>query len=338
MKKTVVVGISGGVDSSVAAYILKKDFNVIGVTLVMHGAPSPDAASICKALDIPHYEIDVRDKFSEYVIKNFIDEYRSARTPNPCVWCNFYLKFGAMLDIADSLGADFIATGHYSRLIKDSSGELFPARALFSEKDQTYALYRLRQHQLRRALFPLGELSKPRVREIAAEIGLDIASKSDSQDICFIPDGDYVAYIEKNSSPLPPGRFIGPDGEDLGEHRGLLHYTVGQRRGLGVAYSERLFVTRLDAEKNEVHLGIDGAQNKTTVTARDITFVSDKKPPQEFACSAKIRYNGAASPAMIYTDGDIIRAEFASPQRGAAPGQSLVLYDGERVIGGGIIE
>ncbi len=338
MKKTVIVGMSGGVDSSVAAYLLKDEYNVIGVTLMMHGPASPDAARVCATLGIPHREIDVSDKFSKYVIDNFINEYLSARTPNPCVWCNYYMKFGVMLDIADSLGADKIATGHYARLVESDAGELFPARAQYAEKDQTYALYRLRQKSLSRALFPLGELPKSEVRAIAEKIGLDVASKRDSQDICFIPDGDYASYIEKRTHPSPRGRFVGPKGEDLGEHRGLLHYTVGQRRGLGIAYSERLFVTKLDAEKNEVILGTEGAQSKSVMTARDVTFISDTLPGARFACSAKIRYNGEARPAEIYFDGETLRAEFASPQRGVAPGQSLVLYDGDIVLGGGIIE
>ena len=336
MKKTVVIGISGGVDSAVAAYLLKKDYNVIGVTLSMHGAPSPDAGRVCRELDIPYREIDARGEFKARVIDNFISEYKMARTPNPCVWCNLYLKFGLMLEVADSLGAGFIATGHYSRLV-EHSGELFPARALFSEKDQTYALYRLKQSALSRSLFPLGEIKKEEVRSIAKKIGLAVADKKDSQEICFIPDGDYAAYIENECGKSPRGKIIGPRGEVLGEHKGLIHYTVGQRRGIGVSYSERIFVSRLDAEKNELHLGLEGSQSKKTVLADNLTFISDRKIPEEFACTAKIRYNSIAAPAKVSVNGDLLSAEFDSPQRGVAPGQSIVLYDGERCIGGGLI-
>ncbi len=336
MKKTVVIGISGGVDSGVAAYLLKKDYNVIGVTLSMHGDPSPDAERVCRELSIPYHAIDARREFKAHVIDNFIDEYSKARTPNPCVWCNFHLKFGLMLKVADSLGADFIATGHYSRLI-EHSGELFPARALFSEKDQTYALYRLKQSALSRSLFPLGEIKKEEVRSIAEKIGLSVANKKDSQEICFIPDGDYAAYIENERGKSPRGKIIGPRGEVLGEHKGLIHYTVGQRRGIGVSYSERIFVSRLDAEKNELHLGLEGSQSRKTVTASSLTFISDGEIPQEFACAAKIRYNSMAAPAKISINGGLLTAEFDTPQRGVAPGQSIVLYDGERCIGGGII-
>ena len=337
MKKKVLIGMSGGVDSSVAAYLLTRDYDVTGVTLLLHGNDESDARDVCRRIGIPHFSHNAENEFCEYVIKNFTSEYLSARTPNPCVLCNYYIKFGLMLSLAEKLGADFIATGHYSRLVS-CGDELFPARALFSEKDQTYALYRLKQHQLKKSLFPLGDLSKPDVRKIAEEIGLSVADKSDSQDICFIPDGNYAAYIEERHGKQPRGRFIGPHGEDLGEHKGLIHYTVGQRRGLGISYSERIFVSRLDAEKNEVILGLEGSQSKCEVTAHDVTFVSDIPLPEKFSCTAKIRYNAKASPCEVEVSDGEIRAVFETPQRGVCPGQSLVLYDGERVLGGGVIK
>jgi len=327
---------SGGVDSSVAAHLLMRDYDVIGVTLLLHGNDDGDAKDVCRRLGIPHVSYNAEKEFSDYVINNFTSEYLAARTPNPCIMCNYHIKFGVMLSLADSLGADFIATGHYSRLVTHNN-ELFPARALYSEKDQTYALCRLRQHQLRRSLFPLGGISKDEVRKIAADIGLSVADKKDSQDICFIPDGDYASYIEARFGKQPCGRFIGPKGEDLGEHKGLIHYTVGQRRGLGIPYSERIFVTKLDAARNEVVLGLDGAQSKSEVFASDLTFISDKQMPETFSCTAKIRYNAKASPCTVTISQDSIKAIFDTPQRGVSPGQSLVLYDGERLLGGAVI-
>lgn len=337
MKEKVVIGMSGGVDSSVAAYLLKRDYDVIGVTLLLHGNGDSDARAVARSLGIEHISVDMSEVFEKYVINDFLDEYTHARTPNPCVWCNYYLKFGAMLEIADSLGAKYVATGHYARLV-NYGGELFPARALFSEKDQTYALYRLTQEKLSRSLFPLGGLPKSEVRKIAEEIGLSVAQKKDSQEICFIPDGDYASYIEKRRGKSPEGNIIGPDGEVLGRHRGLIHYTVGQRRGIGVSYSERIFVSRLDAEKNEVILGREGAQSKLRVSAKNATFISDKPFPRKLSCTAKIRYNGNPAPCLATFDGETLTAEFESSARGVSPGQSLVLYDGERLLGGGIIE
>lgn len=327
---------SGGVDSSVAAYLLKRDYNVIGVTLLLHGNDDHDAKEVCRNLGIDHISHNAEKEFSDLIINNFTSEYLAARTPNPCILCNFHIKFGVMLSLAEACGADFIATGHYSRLI-EHDGELFPARASFSEKDQTYALCRLRQHQLSKSLFPLGEISKDEVRKIATELSLSVADKKDSQDICFIPDGDYASYIEKRFGKQPRGRFIGPRGEDLGEHNGLIHYTVGQRRGLGIPYCERIFVTKLDAEKNEVILGLDGAQSKSEVSASALTFISDKKMPETFSCTAKIRYNAKAAPCTVTISGDTVKAIFETPQRGVCPGQSLVFYDGERLIGGAVI-
>ncbi len=337
MKKKVIVGMSGGVDSSVAAHLLMQDYDVLGVTLLLHGNDDTDAKDVCRRLGIEHMSYNAEKAFSEYVISDFTSEYLAARTPNPCVVCNYYIKFGVMLDLADELGADFIATGHYSRLV-EHEGELFPARALYGEKDQTYALCRLRQRQLRRSLFPLGELPKTQVREIAREIGLSVAEKQDSQDICFIPGGDYASYIEERFGKQPRGRFRGPRGEDLGEHKGLIRYTVGQRRGLGIPYSERIFVSRLDIETNEVVLGLEGSQSRTEVLADGLTFISDKPMPDSFSCTAKIRYNAKAAPCDVEISGGKIKATFQAPQRGVSPGQSLVLYDGERLLGGAIIK
>lgn len=337
MKKKVLIGMSGGVDSSVAAYLLTRDYDVTGVTLLLHGNDDGDACDVCQKLGIPHFSYNAEDDFQKFVIENFKSEYLAARTPNPCIMCNLYIKFGLMQKIAEDRGFDFVATGHYSRLVSFED-ELFPARATFAEKDQTYALCRLSQKALSRTLFPLGDISKTEVREIAEKIGLSVATKKDSQDICFIPDGDYAKYIEDREGVQPKGRFIGPKGEDLGEHKGLLHYTVGQRRGLGIAYSERIFVSRLDKEKNQVILGLEGSQCKSEITARAFSSVSEKTLPTEFSCLGKVRYNSPASPCRVKFEEDKVIAKFEAPQRGVSPGQSLVLYDGERLIGGGFIE
>ncbi len=340
MKKKILVGMSGGVDSSVAAYLLREEFDVIGVTLALHGDCSSsinDAKSVCKTLGIPHYIADKRDIFKRCVIDNFIGEYQNARTPNPCVWCNYHIKFGTMLDLCDEFGCDVLATGHYVSRGFDGE-EYFLAPAEFSEKDQTYALYRLTQNQLEKARFPLGSLPKTKVRQIAESIGLSVSNKKDSQEICFIPDNDYAGFIERAIGKSAPGNFIGPDGEILGKHKGLIHYTVGQRRGLNIAYSERLYVARLDTETNSVILGTDGVQNASEVYAEDLTFISEKPLPDTFRCDAKIRYNGTASPATVKISGDSMQVLFDTPQRAAAPGQSVVLYQNGRVLGGGIMK
>ncbi len=337
MKKKVLIGMSGGVDSSVAAALLKKEYDVIGVTLLLHGNDDSDAREVCKKLDIPHISYNAEIDFKRYVIDNFTSEYLAARTPNPCILCNEHIKFGTMLTLADELGADMIATGHYSRLV-EHEGEFFPTRATYGEKDQTYALYRLSQKKLSRSLFPLGELSKDEVRAIARDIGLTVADKGDSQDICFIPDGDYASYIEERFGKSKPGRFIGPRGEDLGEHRGLIRYTIGQRRGLNIPYSERIFVSKLDAEKNEVVLGLEGSQSRERVTARGVSWISEKPMNGNFSCMGKIRYNSPLCKCEVSVSDNFIEAHFEKPQRGVSPGQSLVLYDDGRVIGGGFIE
>lgn len=342
MKKTVLIGMSGGVDSSVAAAILKEEYNVIGVTLKLHchtDQAVEDAKKVCQTLGIEHRVRDLSSEFKKYIIGDFINEYSNARTPNPCIWCNYYIKFGAMLDIADEMGIDYIATGHYVRKEFDAeSGEFVLKPALGVEKDQTYALYRLKQSQLARSIFPLGDIPKDRVREIGASIGLHVAEKKDSQEICFIPDNDYASYVENVVGKSEPGEFIGPDGEVLGIHNGLIHYTVGQRRGLGVAYGERIYVARLDKETNRVHLGTEGVQNTKTVHADNLTFITEKALPTEFDCFAKIRYNGRAQKAKAVIENDALTVEFEKDQRAAAPGQSVVLYKDGVLLGGGIIK
>lgn len=342
MKDKVLVGMSGGVDSSVAAYLLKDKYEVVGVTLCLHGycgSAIEDARRVCENLGIGHYVADKSYEFKQYVINNFIDEYRNARTPNPCVWCNYHIKFGEMLKLADQYGCKYLATGHYvTSGFDDKEQEYYLCPAKYDDKDQTYALYRLKQSQIARSLFPVGELKKDEVRAIAQKIGLIVAQKKDSQEICFIPDHDYAAYIEREIGESSPGDFIGPNGEVLGRHKGLIHYTVGQRRGLEVAYGERIYVAKIDNENNTVILGTDGVQNTKQFWAKEITFISDKKPPLEFDCQAKIRYNGKAAPAHVTIDGESMIVQFEEDQRAAAPGQSVVLYNNGRLLGGGIIE
>lgn len=342
MAVRVLLGMSGGVDSSAAACILKeRGYDVCGVTLKLHSAPgfdgaARDASDVCKKIGIKHITKDFSDIFNKYVVDNFINEYRSGRTPNPCVMCNSHVKFGAMLDFADELDMDYIATGHYAKRGIGNDGK-YTLEVSDSTKDQTYALYRMTQKQLSRAIFPAGEYEKEEIRKIAMKAGLAVASKHDSQEICFVPDGNYAGFIEDRSGPLPQGDFIGPGGVKLGRHMGLIHYTVGQRRGLNIPYGERLYVTRLDPLKNQVILGKEGDQCSDSLKADHVTFISGVLPSGQFECFAKIRYNGKTAPAMAEITDGILSVKFKTPQRAITPGQSVVLYKNGRVLGGGII-
>ena len=346
-KSKILIGMSGGVDSSVAAFLMQKaGFDCMGATMTLcknlPGVPpqdTADAISVAERLGIPFCVLEADDDFRTCVVDPFVAAYESGLTPNPCIECNRHLKFRTMLDRALEMGCDDIATGHYAVIRKDEeTGRFRLFKAADPQKDQSYFLACLNQEQLSRTHLPLGTYTKEEIRQIAQEQGFLNARRKDSQDICFIPDGDYASYIEKRFGRQPHGIFRGPNGENLGEHKGLIRYTVGQRRGLGIAYSERLFVSRLDSENNEVILGTEGCQSKRTVSASDITFISNIPVPEKFSCTAKIRYNAKAYPADITVSDGKITAEFETPQRGVCPGQSLVLYDGDRLIGGGIID
>ena len=351
-KKKVTVAMSGGIDSAVAALLIKKQgYSTKGATMQLckrilndgtdaSATDIGDAKAICDKLEIPHKVYDLSEEFSQIVIKNFIDTYMSGGTPNPCIVCNKNLKFGKLLDIELATGQDFVATGHYAKIEMDSNGRYLLKKAADPRKDQTYMLWSLTQHQLSHTLFPLGDLTKAEIREIGAENGFVNAHKSDSQDICFVPDGDYASFIEKAlGEKYPEGNYIDEDGNILGKHKGMIHYTVGQRKGLGISMNKHIFVIEKNADNNTVTLADEDKLFKTKIVIRSINLIPFDKIEGKIRVEAKIRYSQSQSPAWAEQTGeDEITLTFDTPQRAPAKGQSAVMYDGDTVIGGGIIQ
>ena len=344
--KTVAVAMSGGVDSSVAAYLLREQgYPLVGVTLRLHGCAGmedvSDARTVAAQLGIDHHVFDLSDHFRACVMDHFVSEYEQGRTPNPCVECNRTVKFGALLDRAEKLGCVGVATGHYVRLDYDNpSGRWLLKTALYPEKDQSYVLYCLTQSQLSRSRFPLGGLSKEEIRTMALEQKLVNAHKGESQDICFIPDGDYAAFIRRHTGKdYPVGEFVSPQGTVLGQHEGIISYTLGQRRGLGVSSADgRLYVTKIDPESNRVTLGKNEDLFARTLEADHINFIPFDSLNGPLRVQAKARYRQTAQSAVVEQVGeDRIWVTFDRPQRAITPGQAVVLYDGDIVVGGGTI-
>jgi len=357
--KRVVVGMSGGVDSSVAAYLLKKKgYDVIGVTMLtwqddeavgslqevnsicgsMSGAL--DAEKVAKYLDIPFYIADFRKDFKCNVMDYFVEEYLQGRTPNPCVVCNRHVKWEALLKKGAELGAEYIATGHYARIDRLPNGRYAVRNSVTAAKDQTYALYNLTQEQLKRTLMPAGEYTKEEIRRIAEEAGIPVAHKADSQDICFVPDNDYAAFIAETAGDrLPPtGNFVTSDGKILGKHKGITHYTIGQRRGLDLPMGERVFVTEIRPETNEVVIGKNEDIFTTEVLCEKVNFMgmADLEKPRR--AMAKVRYNHKGEYCLLEKWAeDKVLCRFEQPVRAATPGQAVVFYEGEYVLGGGTI-
>ena len=355
-KKRVVVGMSGGVDSSVAAWLLKEQgYDVIGVTMQIWQDEEEkiqeenggccgltavdDARRVAASLDIPYYVMNFKREFKENVIDYFVDEYIGGRTPNPCIACNRFVKWESLLKRSMDIGADYIATGHYARVEQLPNGRYAVRTSATGRKDQTYALYNLTQEQLKRTLMPVGGYTKEEIREMAAKMNLPVAHKPDSQDICFVPDGDYASFIEKTADQtFPQGNFVLTDGTIVGRHNGIIHYTVGLRKGLRVAMGYPVFVLAIRPETNEVVLGKAEESLSRYVRADRINFMSveDLKEPKKVW--AKIRYNHKGAWCTVERTGeDEILCTFDEPLRAAAPGQAVVLYDGEYVLGGGTI-
>lgn len=356
-KEKVVVGMSGGVDSSVAAWLLKEQgYDVIGVTMQIWQEEEEqvqeeqggccglsaveDARRVAANLDIPYYVMNFKSEFKKNVIDYFVAEYLRGRTPNPCIACNRYVKWESLLRRSMEIGADYIATGHYARIQKLPNGRYTLKKSASVSKDQTYALYNLSQEQLAHTLMPVGDYTKEEIRGIAEKIGLRTARKPDSQEICFIPDRDYAGFIEKEreGDVPPPGNFVAADGTVLGRHRGITHYTIGQRKGLGIALGCPMFVSEIRPETNEVVLGRNEDVFGTTVFADKLNFMSIPDLEGELEVNAKIRYNHKGSPCVIQkTDKDKIVCHFKEPVRAITPGQAVVFYDGDFLVGGGTI-
>lgn len=347
-KEKVVIGMSGGVDSSVAAYLLKKEgYDVTGVTMITCDEaqsgqdPSKDAKVVAEEIGIPHYTVDFRREFERQVMDYFCDEYLHGRTPNPCVVCNRYVKWEALLGWARNRGISYVATGHYANIRKFENGRYAVANAASAGKDQTYALYNLTQDQLSHTWMPVGAYEKEEVRKIAVEAGLSVAGKADSQDICFIPDGDYAAFIRrKTGKDIPPGKFVDLNGKVLGTHKGIIRYTIGQRKGLGLALGYPAFVVDIRPDTNEVVIGKDEDLRTVTVKAGLLNpmGVADLEELEGQRIFAKIRYNHKGDWCTLKKTGqDEITCTFEIPQRAVTPGQALVLYKDGYVLGGGRI-
>lgn len=351
-KKRVVVGMSGGVDSSVAALLLKeRGYEVLGVTmktwrdegpLLTHGGGIlEDARRVCDHLGIPFSVMDFSEEFERFVVNYFVSEYQQGRTPNPCVICNRKVKWEALLKRGVGLGADLVATGHYARIERLPNGRLAVRTSAAAAKDQTYALYNLTQEQLARTLMPVGELTKEEIRRIAKEAGIPVAEKPDSQEICFIPDQDYAGFIKRyTGEEAVPGNFVDRQGRVLGRHKGIIHYTVGQRKGLGLSMGHPVFVTEIRPKTNEVVVGTGEDVFTKSLRCSKLNWMAvDGLHGKPMSLKAKIRYAHAGADCVVTEVGeDLAECRFSEPVRAVTPGQAVVFYHGNYIAGGGIIQ
>jgi tRNA-specific 2-thiouridylase len=356
-RKRVVVAMSGGVDSSVTAALLKDaGYDVVGITLnpwvEVEGrgqvagprkrSCSPedvlDAREVARRLGIPHYVFNVQAEFRRWVLDYYVAEYQRGRTPNPCLPCNRHIRFGLLLNRALALGADYLATGHYARVRRDDAGRYHLLRAVDAQKDQSYVLYHLGQFELGRSLFPLGEYTKGQVRALAAQLGLPVADKPESQDFCFLGGLDYRDWLSLQAVEVQPGPIEDLSGRRLGEHRGIVFYTVGQRRGLGVSAGVPLYVIAIDPVRNAVIVGPEDALYRDALEAEHVSWVSGQAPAGPIRVTARVRYRAPEAPATLEPrpDGSVL-VRFDQPQRAPTPGQAVVFYQGDEVLGGGII-
>lgn len=352
----VLVAMSGGVDSSVAVYLLQQQgYEVIGVTMQQwpDDAPLPegetgccslsaveDARRVAHKLDIPHYVLNYKALFEEQVIQYFIHEYLQGRTPNPCMACNRVYRFGALLRKADELEIDYIATGHYARIFYDETSKRYVlAKGLDQNKDQSYFLYGFTQEQMARTLLPLGDYTKSQIREIAKELGLPVAKKPESQEICFIPDNDYRRFLQDRAGvKLEPGPFLNEAGEVIGQHQGIACYTIGQRKGLGLALGTPVYVIDIDPKRNAVIVGPEASLYSKGLIAGYNNYILTDSLENSMEVTVKIRYRSPAVSARIEPYGDRVKVTFNQPQKAVTPGQAVVYYKDDLVLGGGVIE
>lgn len=349
IRKKVVIGMSGGVDSSVAAaFLMDQGYDVIGVTMKVWGEQQEDgccslsavedARRVANLLGIPYYVMDFQSEFKDAVVDYFVKEYQKGKTPNPCIACNKYIKFDWLMKKAEALGASYIATGHYAK-VECKDGRYLLKNAVDEHKDQTYALYNLSQEQLSRAVFPLSDISKEQTRKYAEKLGMMVANKPDSQEICFVLDDDYAGFIQHYTGEKPKkGNFIDKHGAVLGEHEGIIHYTIGQRKGLGIAFGKPMFVVGIDADTNSVVLGEGEDVFCDTLYALDVNFIPFDELKGEIRAEAKIRYSAKKAPCRIMPIKTGVKVIFDTPQRAITPGQAVVFYDGDYVLGGGTID
>ena len=345
-KGRALIALSGGVDSSVAAEILiNRGYTCVGMTMLLHETCDQkanieinDAREVANTLGIPFITFDFRKEFNEHVVNKFVNAYIDGITPNPCVECNKFLKFGLLYDKAFELGFDYVATGHYAKIIENDD-RYYLAEADNKKKDQSYFLYNISEEILSRTIFPLGSMGKEEVRNLARKYHLPTADKDESQDICFVPSGDYASVIiEKTDIEIPTGDFVGPNGEFLGKHKGIIHYTVGQRKGLGVSYKEPLYVKKISAFDNKIYLGTKDQIFRDKIIVKEINWINGK-PDREIDCLVRTRYHQNPQKRKLELKGDnLVLVRFDQMQKSVTPGQSAVFYRDDGIaIGGGII-